>query len=258
MTRPCAAALLLLLGGCELAEITPPGRDDAGPPGNDPRAFFEERVQPGVDAQCALSTCHISDGAEGPRFLDEGSDYDRVLAQPRLDGTGLIVVPGMPEQSAFYDLPSIPNHPLSDWRDNGSVREWILMEADIEPVDAGPMVQPPVVFGPTTPADDTPGRFDLLVDDAVVGEVRFLARINGGSLTLEQVELHARGAGVSITEPWVFVVDGTDRRLAHEFTESANYTAAAAGSVMLATTAALGELPAGATLELEVGTISTL
>lgn len=256
--RVLAALLCLGLGACELATIEPYGtRDGGGPTEEDPEDFFDANVQPLMDEHC--DGCHLPGGSSMRPFMDTGSDYDRVLAHTRADGSP-IVVAGEPDMSPFYDLLLIGDHPFDAWPDGApAVRNWILLEGMMDPieVDAGPE-QMPLRTGRVIPVDGEPGSITLDSIGAPGAALTFTASFNGTRLTLTDVALEAGSVDVSITTPKLYVWDGMMETLAHEFTESANYRATPSSPAPLASTVAVGEFPAGYELQLEVGSISTM
>ncbi len=268
----CVVLSALALGGCELARIDVPGPDggsDAGPDMLSDREFFDRYVQPLLDGSRATDAsygqcvgCHGDPPMVGaPGFIQTGSDYDRVLAQ-ELAGGGLIVVPGDPAASAFYNLSLIGSgHPRQEWEGGGGpVEEWILREGDIDvmPVDAGPPLPTSVRTIRVPIVDGMEGRIPLDSVGAPGAVITFTPSLNVDVLTLRSVTLRAGSATVAVTEPALWVFDGTDSVERHRFTERPNYRATTSSPAILADIVRIDTFPPGGEVEMVLGTLSVL
>src|SRR6185503_7997666 len=91
-----------------------------------------DEVQPIFNASCALSNCHIGDGAGG-LGLEAGRAFDELIDVPSTQVEDLLVVPGMPEQSYLFEKVGekprqgerMPIGNVLDPLDVEAIRQWI-------------------------------------------------------------------------------------------------------------------------------------
>lgn len=216
-TRAVLAALgLCLATACEAAVITPPGLPppgtDAGPVGEDPRAFFDANVAPLLAARCR--TCHELDE---PQFLVADAYYESVKSY-----SPSLFVPGEPENSLLVTYPGLATHTGMDWAsetERDTLREWIVLEGMFgEMLDGG--MGDPLSTTPQSISPNGPNSLGLESIGLAGCRVEFDTMNGTSGLRITNIIVYAGGSGLAISGARFVLVDpdaGTE-------TETASFT----------------------------------
>jgi hypothetical protein len=178
------------------------GGGGAGGGANDPEAYFEANVKPGMIDNCAGADCHSSGEVA---FLLSGQEYASITSY--ISRVGLPLVVPEPQKSLLMTYPGDPEHPGNTWEGREELRAAVLSWLGLEAAH-----NPPVqVFevGPVDPEGLTVLSLATLGPDYAGMTLSFYAAELGSPVTalgLSNVSVWpSPGRGLRVSDP-TFVI----------------------------------------------------
>lgn len=257
--------LAVAIGGCELAEIRPPGSGNGGDGGPLPDAetYFDENVVPILEAEC--SSCHEGQRGVDIQFLAEGNPsgyYASVTGYTTTDSMPLFIA-GDPDSSKIILHPQ-GSHSGGPYEagSEATVRTWIELEAGGGPTpDAGPGMMDPVQTDPVLITERTGISIPLSSGTVMLTDSFFTfdAAFNGTDLIMTNIAIEAGPRGISVTQPLLYIWEdgasmGTPDPNTSRFNQS-NFQVGAASREPLADREVVPNFPMNGSLSVQFDTV---